>query len=70
MRYAIASLLPIACLLGIIGTFTIGGYVHVVLVVALLLLAIGVLSGGRRFPIEPNAFLRSLEATHVEQQRA
>ena len=70
MRYAIASLLPIACLLGIVGTYTIGGYVHVLLVVTLLLSAIGMLSSRQRFAIEPNAFLRSLEATHVEQQRA
>jgi hypothetical protein len=70
MRYAIAGLLPIAGLLGIVGTYTIGGYVHALLVVALLLLAIGMLSGRRRFAIEPNTFLRSSEATYVEQQRA
>ena len=47
MLYTIAVILLIAWLLGLVGTFTIGPIIHVLLVVALVLFVFGVL-GGRR----------------------
>jgi hypothetical protein len=47
MLYTIAVMLLIAWLLGLVGTFTIGPIIHVLLVVALVLFVVGVL-GGRR----------------------
>jgi hypothetical protein len=47
MLYTIAVILLIAWLLGVVGTYTIGAFVHVLLVVAIVLLLLGVL-GGRR----------------------
>jgi Family of unknown function (DUF5670) len=47
MLYTIAVILLIAWLLGIVGTFTIGPIVHVLLVVALVLFVVGLLSGRR-----------------------
>lgn len=47
MIYTIAVVLLIAWLLGIVGTYTIGAFVHVLLVGALLLFVLGAL-GGRR----------------------
>ena len=47
MLYTIAVILLIAWLLGIVGTFTIGPIIHVLLVVALVLFVLGLL-GGRR----------------------
>ena len=47
MLYTIAVILLIAWLLGVVGTYTIGAFVHVLLVVALVLFVVGVLSGRR-----------------------
>ena len=47
MLYTIAVILLIAWLLGIVGTYTIGTFVHVLLVVALVLFVVGLLSGRR-----------------------
>jgi hypothetical protein len=47
MLYTIAVVLLIAWLLGLVGTFTIGPIVHVLLVVALVLFVVGLLSGRR-----------------------
>jgi hypothetical protein len=47
MLYTIAVILLIAWLLGIFGTYTMGGLVHVLLVVAVVLFLIGLLSGRR-----------------------
>jgi hypothetical protein len=47
MLYTIAVILLIAWLLGVIGTYTIGAFVHVLLVVAIVLFVVGLL-GGRR----------------------
>jgi Family of unknown function (DUF5670) len=47
MLYAIAVILLIAWLLGIVGTYTIGAFVHVLLVVAVVLFVVGLLSGRR-----------------------
>jgi uncharacterized protein DUF5670 len=45
MLYNIAVVLLIAWLLGVIGIYTIGAFVHVLLVVAIVLVVVGLLSG-------------------------
>jgi asparagine N-glycosylation enzyme membrane subunit Stt3 len=47
MLYTIAVILLIAWLLGIVGTYTIGAFVHVLLVIAIVLFVVGLLSGRR-----------------------
>jgi hypothetical protein len=47
MLYTIAVILLIAWLLGLVGTYTVGAFVHVLLVVALVLFVMGLLSGRR-----------------------
>jgi hypothetical protein len=47
MLYTIAVILLIAWLLGFVGIYTIGSFVHVLLVVAVVLFLVGLL-GGRR----------------------
>jgi Family of unknown function (DUF5670) len=47
MLYTLAVILLIAWLLGMVGTYTIGSFVHVLLVLALVLFLVGVLSGRR-----------------------
>lgn len=47
MLYTIAVILLIAWLLGFVGIYTIGSFVHVLLVVAIVLFLVGLL-GGRR----------------------
>ena len=45
--YTIGVVLLIAWLLGIVGTYAIGAFVHVLLVVAIVLFVVGLLSGRR-----------------------
>jgi hypothetical protein len=47
MLYTLAVILLIAWLLGVVGTYTIGAFVHVLLVVAILLFVLGLVSGRR-----------------------
>ena len=47
MLYTIAVILLVAWLLGIVGTYTIGAFVHVLLVIAVVLFLVGVISGRR-----------------------
>jgi hypothetical protein len=47
MLFTIAVILLIAWLLGIVGTYTIGAFVHVLLVVAIVLFLVGLVSGRR-----------------------
>ena len=47
MLYTLAVILLIAWLLGMVGTYAIGSFVHVLLVVALVLFLVGALSGRR-----------------------
>ena len=47
MLYTIAVVLLILWLLGMVGTYTIGAFVHVLLVVAVVLFLVGVISGRR-----------------------
>lgn len=51
LLYTLAVILLIAWLLGIVGTYTIGAFVHVLLVLAIVLFVIGFLTGRR--PIVP-----------------
>ena len=44
MLYTLAVILLIAWLLGIVGTYTIGAFVHVLLVLAIVLFVIGLFS--------------------------
>jgi hypothetical protein len=45
--YTLAVILLIAWLLGIVGTYTIGAFVHVLLVLAIVLFIVGLLTGRR-----------------------
>jgi uncharacterized membrane protein YtjA (UPF0391 family) len=47
MLYTLAVVLLIAWLLGVVGTYTIGGIVHVLLVIAIVLFVVGLLTGRR-----------------------
>jgi uncharacterized membrane protein YtjA (UPF0391 family) len=47
MLYTLAVILLIAWLLGVVGTYTIGGIVHLLLVIALVLFVVGLLTGRR-----------------------
>jgi hypothetical protein len=47
MLYTIAVILLIAWLLGVVGTYTIGAFVHVLLIIAIVLFVMGMLSGRR-----------------------
>jgi Family of unknown function (DUF5670) len=47
MLYTLAVLLLIAWLLGIVGTYTIGAFVHVLLVIAVVLFLVGLIQGNR-----------------------
>jgi hypothetical protein len=47
MLYTIAVILLIAWLLGLVGTFTVGPILHVLLVVAVVLFVLGLVSGRR-----------------------
>jgi hypothetical protein len=47
MLYTLAVILLIAWLLGVVGTYTIGALVHILLVIAVILFLVGIL-GGRR----------------------
>ena len=47
MLYTIAVILLIAWLLGFVGVYTVGAFIHVLLVVAIVLFIVGSLSGRR-----------------------
>ena len=47
MLYTFAVILLIAWLLGLVGTYTIGPFVHVLLVIALVLFVVQMASGRR-----------------------
>jgi Family of unknown function (DUF5670) len=47
MLYTLAVILLIAWLLGVVGTYAIGAFVHLLLVVAIVLLLVGLISGRR-----------------------
>ena len=45
MLYTLAVILLVAWLLGMVGVYTIGAFVHLLLVVALVLFVVGLLTG-------------------------
>jgi len=47
MLFTIAVLLLIAWFLGIVGTYTIGAFIHVLLVIAVVLFLVALVSGRR-----------------------
>jgi uncharacterized membrane protein YtjA (UPF0391 family) len=47
MLYTLAVILLIAWLLGVVGTYTIGAFVHILLVIAIVLFIVGLLTGRR-----------------------
>ncbi len=47
MLYILAVVLLIAWLLGIVGTYTVGTFVHLLLVAAIVLFLLGMFSGRR-----------------------
>jgi hypothetical protein len=47
MLYTIAVILLIAWLLGIVGTYTIGAFVHLLLIVAIVMILVGFITGRR-----------------------
>jgi hypothetical protein len=47
MLFMLAVILLIAWLLGMVGAYTIGAFVHVLLVIAIMLFLVGLLSGRR-----------------------
>jgi hypothetical protein len=51
LLYTLAVILLIAWLLGVVGTYTIGAFVHVLLVIAIVLFILGFVTGRR--PIIP-----------------
>jgi hypothetical protein len=51
LLYTLAVILLIAWLLGVVGTYTIGAFVHVLLVIAIVLFILGFVTGRR--PIVP-----------------
>jgi hypothetical protein len=48
MLITFAVILLVAWLLGIVGVYTVGAFVHVLLVIAVVLFLVGILSGRRR----------------------
>jgi hypothetical protein len=47
MLFVLALILFIAWLLGVVGTYTIGAIVHLLLVIAIVLFIVGLVSGRR-----------------------
>ncbi len=47
MLFTLAMILFVAWLLGLVGVYTIGSIVHVLLVIALVLFLVGIISGRR-----------------------
>lgn len=45
MLYTIALILIIAWLLGLVSTYTIGGFIHILLVVAIIIILVRVIQG-------------------------
>jgi hypothetical protein len=48
MLYTLAVILLIAWLLGVVGTYALGAFVHVLLVAAVVLFLVGLISGRRQ----------------------
>jgi len=48
MLFTLAVILLVAWLLGIVGLYTVGAFIHVLLVIAVVLFLVGIVSGRRR----------------------
>ncbi len=48
MLYTIAIVLIVLWLLGLVTSYTIGGFIHILLVVAIIMILVNLLSGRRR----------------------
>jgi Family of unknown function (DUF5670) len=48
MLFALAVILLVAWLLGMVGLYTVGAFIHVFLVIAVVLFLVGIVSGRRR----------------------
>ncbi|HWP96650.1 MAG TPA: lmo0937 family membrane protein [Syntrophomonadaceae bacterium] len=48
MLWTIAVILIVLWLLGIVTSYTIGGFIHILLVVAIIMILVRVIGGGRR----------------------
>lgn len=47
MLYTIAVILIIAWLLGLVSSYTIGGFIHILLIVAIIMILVRVIQGRR-----------------------
>lgn len=47
MLFILAAILLVAWLLGMVGAYTVGAFIHVLLVVAIVLFLVGLLTGRR-----------------------
>lgn len=47
MLYTIAVILLVLWLLGLVSSYTIGGFIHILLVIAIVMILINVISGRR-----------------------
>jgi hypothetical protein len=48
MLWAIAVIFVLLWALGLVSSYTLGGYVHILIVVAVVLLLVRIIKGGRR----------------------
>jgi hypothetical protein len=48
MLYAIAVILVILWLVGLVSSYTMGGFIHVLLVIAIVVVLVNVINGRRR----------------------
>jgi len=49
MRYTIALILVVLWLLGLVSSYTMGGFIHVLLVIAIVVVLVRIISGRRPF---------------------
>ena len=47
MLYTLAVILIIAWLLGLVSSYTMGGFIHILMVVAIIVILVRVIQGGR-----------------------
>jgi hypothetical protein len=47
MLYTIAIVLLVLWLLGLVSSYTVGGFIHILLVVAVIMIAVNLISGRR-----------------------
>lgn len=49
MLYTIAVILVVLWLLGLVTSYTVGGFIHILLVIAIIMILVNVISGRRPF---------------------